>query len=151
MNDIVLEARPSWWNYIVDIVTTWFVGLILFIIALGVVLPEHDEYSYIFFLAILFIYISPVLKAILARKNTVLRVYDNKVVLEIGIFSKHIKEVTIKDIRMLDLQQKLWQRIFNIGNIAVATAGTSGYEMVITGIKDPKYVISKINEIKHTS
>lgn len=151
MNNVILEARPSWWNYITDIITTWIIVFILFILALAFVIPESKEYSIIVFVSLFIIYLSPVLNAFFERKSTVLRVYEFKLVLEKGIFSKHIKEISISDVRMLELQQKFWQRLLKIGNIAIATAGTAGYELVVAGLNDPADIISTINNIRHST
>ena len=150
LDDIILEERPSWWNYTIDIITSWLIGFILLVLAFTFLHQSSQIYIIIVYTSILFVFLGPIIKAFMERISTILRVHKHKLVLEKGIFNKQIKEVSIKDIRMLELQQKFWQRILKIGNIAIATAGTSGYELVVTGLKDPQNIITKINEIKHT-
>jgi uncharacterized membrane protein YdbT with pleckstrin-like domain len=68
-----------------------------------------------------------------------------KAILERGVLSKEIKEIFIPDIRTIDVKQSLLQRIFRIGDIMIATAGTDGYEDVIYGLPDPKGIKALIS------
>jgi len=108
MNDekVLLEVRPSWWNFFWHIVFFWL--------------------------------IIPIIVALWKRAGLTLRVTDEKVILDKGVLSKNIKEIFISDIRTIDVKQSLLQRIFKIGDIMIATAGTSGYEDVAYGLPDPK-------------
>lgn len=72
-------------------------------------------------------------------KRSALRllIYEDRVVVERGVLGRRIKEVFIRDVRTLDLKQSMWQRIVGIGDIMLATSGTSGYEEEITGVPRP--------------
>lgn len=84
--------------------------------------------------------IIPPIIALVEHAALVLRVYENRVVLEKGLLSKRVNEIFISDIRTVDTRQGITQRIFNIGNIMFGTAGTSGYESVAHGIHDPRSI-----------
>lgn len=105
---LLLETRPSWWNFFWHIVFCWLV--------------------------------IPILVALWKRAALVMRVTEEKVILEKGVLSKNSKEIFISDIRTIDVKQSLLQRIFKIGDIMIATAGTGGYEDVAYGLPDPKGV-----------
>ena len=104
----LLEARPSWKNFIPNLIFSWLV--------------------------------IPLLVALVKRKSLVLRIYPDRVMLEKGIFSKDIKEVFISDIRAVEVKQTLLQRSFGIGDVRIATSGTSGYELEACGLPDPKKI-----------
>ena len=89
--------------------------------------------------------IIPLIVALWKRAGLVLRVTEEKVILERGVLSKEIKEIFIPDIRTIDVKQSLLQRIFRIGDIMIATAGTDGYEDVIYGLPDPKGIKALIS------
>ena len=99
--------------------------------------PSYLNYiwNWIFFWLII-----PVITALWSRAALVLRVYEDRVVLEKGVLSKEIKEIFISDIRTIDMRQGVFQRIFGIGDILIATAGTSGYEDIAYGLPDPRGV-----------
>lgn len=103
---LLLEARPSWWNFFWHIVLCWL--------------------------------IFPILIALWKKASLVLRVTEGKVILVKGVLSKHSREIFISDIRAIDVKQSFFQRIFGIGDIMIATAGTAGYEDVASGLKNPK-------------
>jgi len=105
-DDLLLEARPSNWNFF---------------------------WHWVFFWLII-----PLIVALWKRAALVLRVYGDRVVLEKGVLSKDVKEVFISDIRTVDTKQSLLQRMFKIGDVMIATAGTSGYEDVAYGLPDPR-------------
>ena len=105
---LLLEARPSWWNYF---------------------------WHFFFFWLII-----PPIVAILRHAALVLRIYENRVVLEKGILSKSVNEIFISDIRTVDTRQGVTQRIFKIGDIMFGTAGTAGYESVAYGLPNPRSI-----------
>ncbi|MFQ6052069.1 MAG: PH domain-containing protein [Candidatus Hydrothermarchaeota archaeon] len=82
--------------------------------------------------------IIPLVVALWKRASLVFRVYEDRIVLERGVLSKEIKEIFITDIRTIDVRQSFIQRIFNIGDLMIATSGTSGYESIAYGLPDPK-------------
>ena len=103
---LLLEARPSWWNFF---------------------------WSWVFFWLII-----PPIVAVWKHAALVLRVYEDRIVVEKGLLSKNVNEILIPDIRAVDTKQSLTQRIFKIGNVMFATAGTAGYESSAYGLHNPK-------------
>lgn len=79
-------------------------------------------------------------------KGQVLTITDEKVTLRTGILSKHTNDVYHEDIKNVQVSQSLFQRMFNVGSIAVASAGTGGVEIVISGIPDPNKVKTILEE-----
>lgn len=82
----------------------------------------------------------PVLAAIVNRYSLKIRVYPDRVVLEKGILSKDIVELFISDIRAINVKQSIIQRVLRIGDLYIASAGTSGYEERAYGIEHPHRV-----------
>jgi uncharacterized membrane protein YdbT with pleckstrin-like domain len=84
--------------------------------------------------------IIPLIIALWKRWALVLRVYESRVSLEKGILSKNFIELFIKDVRTINIKQGLLQRIFKIGDVMVASAGTAGYEILAYGLPGPKRI-----------
>jgi len=82
----------------------------------------------------------PVIAAIINRYSLKMAVYPDKIVLEKGFLSKDIVELFISDIRAVNVKQSLTQRILGIGDLYIASSGTSGYEERAYGIKHPHKV-----------
>ncbi len=86
---------------------------------------------------VFFFLIVPLIIALWQRASLKIKVYSDRLVFEKGVLSKNVKEVFCADVRTIDVRQSFWQRIIGIGDIALATSGTSGYEEVAHGIPDP--------------
>ena len=69
-----------------------------------------------------------------------MQVTEEKVILEKGILSKQKKEVFISDVRTIDVEKSLLQRMLGIGDLKIATAGTGGYEDVAYGMPNPEEI-----------
>ncbi|MGK7874069.1 MAG: PH domain-containing protein [Xenococcaceae cyanobacterium] len=72
--------------------------------------------------------------------QTTLIVTDRRTILRKGIFSRYINEIFHSDVKNIQLRQTLCQRVFNVGNIGISTAGTSGIEIQVNGIPNPEKV-----------
>lgn len=90
-----------------------------------------------FWYLVFFWLVIPLIVALWKRASLVLRVYEDRVVVETGVLSKDMKEVFIADIRAIDVSQSFFQRIFRMGDIMIATAGIEGYEEEARGVPDP--------------
>lgn len=88
---------------------------------------------YLFFFWLL---VPPVI-AYFRRASTVLRIYQARVTVERGIFSKCYQDYNPRDIRSIDVDQTLLQRIVGIGNLTLSTAATVEAAEELKSIPDP--------------
>ena len=69
-----------------------------------------------------------------------------------GILTKVVNEVGISHIRSINVNQSLWGRLWNYGNILIGTAGTEGVEVTIQGIENPfnikELIAEQMNEVQ---
>lgn len=72
--------------------------------------------------------------------GTTLTVTDERTILRKGILSKYTNEVYHSDVRNVQLKQSLFQRIFRVGYVGIASAGHSGMEIEVEGIPHPEVV-----------
>ncbi len=54
----------------------------------------------------------------------------------------------MSDIREVGVRQSIGQRIFRIGDVYFASAGTSGVEVVLEGVKAPTKVRDRVNGLR---
>jgi len=87
---------------------------------------------------IFFWLIVPLIVAWVRRHSTVLRVYEDRVSLERGLLSKQVSDVFIADIRDIQVNQTLMQRMFGIGDVEIGTAAVEGWEEAAEGLPDAK-------------
>lgn len=78
--------------------------------------------------------------------GTKLTVTNERITLRKGILSKYTNEVFHTDIRNVQLDQSFFQRLFDVGTIAISTSGQEGIEISVAGIPHPQQVRDLIDE-----
>jgi len=78
--------------------------------------------------------IVPPIIAIVRRHSVVLRVYEDRVSLELGLIKKQVSDVFITDITDIQVNQGFWQRLFGLGDIEIGTSAVEGWEEAARGL-----------------
>jgi hypothetical protein len=73
-----------------------------------------------------------------------LRVTTERTILRRGILARRTSEVRHDDVRNLQVDQSLWERLFNVGDIAISSAGQEGLEIVARGIPRPGQIVKLV-------
>jgi uncharacterized membrane protein YdbT with pleckstrin-like domain len=68
----------------------------------------------------------------------VLRIFPKRITLTRGIFSKCYRDYNPLDIRSIDIDQTLLQRMVGIGDLTISTAASAEGVEQIKSIPDPK-------------
>lgn len=68
-----------------------------------------------------------------------------------GILTRKTAELHVSDIRLVNLRQSLWQRLFGVGCIDISSAGHSGVEVQFIGVPDAERVKERILDRADTS
>ena len=105
---VILEVRPSWWNF------GW-----------------HLAFSWL---------IVPFLIALYRRHSFVMKIYSDRVSVQEGFWSRESSEFFIKDIRSIDVQQGVWGRLVDVGNITISTAATVDAAEMAPGVPAPQKI-----------
>jgi ribosomal protein S27E len=77
--------------------------------------------------------------------TTSLRITNKRSILRNGLLSKRTREVRHSDVRLLEVQQSLGQRIFGVGKVSVASAAHGAVEIEMEGVKNPEHVKETID------
>ncbi|MDM8569886.1 PH domain-containing protein [Thiotrichales bacterium HSG1] len=75
--------------------------------------------------------------------NTGLKVSNERISFRKGILSKNVREVFLSDIRSVEIDQTIMQRITGTGRLEISSAASSDAEITISGIPDA-YEVKKI-------
>jgi uncharacterized membrane protein YdbT with pleckstrin-like domain len=81
-------------------------------------------------------------------RGTVLTVTSERTILRKGILSKSLNEVWHRDVRNVLLNQRPLQRLFDVGRIAISSAGQEDVEIAVDGIPFPGEVKRIIDAAK---
>jgi uncharacterized membrane protein YdbT with pleckstrin-like domain len=119
----ILECHPSWWQY-AGLLT---IGILLSVVVVGLFI-------------ILYVY--------LKRNSTTYRITDRRIIAQQGIFTKSREDISLKDIRAINVKQSFKERMLKLGSISIITAaGAEGYE-VMRNVKSPDMIRETIAKLK---
>jgi len=82
--------------------------------------------------------------AILDRKATFYTLTTRRIHVKRGIVGKNSSEVLLADVRNVTVNYRVEERIFGIGSVGVASAGTAGVELRLAGVVGPDAVRNQI-------
>lgn len=82
----------------------------------------------------------PFLVAWVKRSSVVLRVYRGRVALRRGLLTKCERELFMRDIRSIDIDQSLLGRLAGIGDLTISTAASADAVESIEGVPNPQRI-----------
>jgi uncharacterized membrane protein YdbT with pleckstrin-like domain len=82
----------------------------------------------------------PLLIAWMKRCSVRLRVYRGRVTLRRGLLSKTERELFMRDIRSIDIDQSFLGRLVNIGDLAISSAASSDATEHVQGVRNPERI-----------
>lgn len=84
----------------------------------------------------------------LKTRYTTLTVTTKRTILRKGLIAKNTSEVQHDDVRNLQVDQNIFERIVGVGDLAVSSAGQAGLEIHVQGIPKPDYVAETIRGLQ---
>jgi uncharacterized membrane protein YdbT with pleckstrin-like domain len=81
-------------------------------------------------------------------RRTRLTISGQRILYRTGLVSTRESELRVNDVRDIEVTKTLFQRMIGTGTLALSTAGESGMEIVITGLKQPERVREIINALR---
>lgn len=75
---------------------------------------------------------------------------DGKIVTQrAGILSRKTAQVNVQDIRSIDVQQGLWQRLLGIGDVSLGTEGRFGKEIYFRNVENPDALVKDLQRLRN--
>ena len=74
------------------------------------------------------------------RSSTVLRVYRERLTLRRGIFNRCERELFMRDVRSVDIDQSFLGRLVNMGDLSISTAATADAVEFVEGVPNPTHI-----------
>lgn len=132
------KYKPAWRSYYWHILAmVACLVLVSMVSAKAGLTAGYQKGLWIFFL--LFI-ICAAGDMILRRSKVALIVKPDEITLEQGLIGRHSIEISTKSIRTIQVRQSVLQRMLNVGDILIASAGTDGYEISAINMPDPHVI-----------
>lgn len=77
---------------------------------------------------------------------TTLTITSKRTILRLGIISKQTSEVQHSDVRNIQVDQNIIERLLGVGDLAVSSAGQDTLEVDADGIADPDEIAAMVRE-----
>jgi len=113
MTSLDFDSRPSWRSYWLGIL----LGILLAVTGVGLLILGWVFWD---------------------RLGNRYKVQSGKIESRKGVISKNLKSVRLENLRDIELNQSVLQRLLGIGNLSFSTAGSIGAEVVFDGIANPQ-------------
>ena len=84
-------------------------------------------------------------------RSTELTITEKRTKLHRGWLSRSISEVWHRDVRNVQLDQSLFQRLMGTGRIGVSSAAQAGIEIDVSGLKDPLKIKQLIDKYRSST
>lgn len=89
-----------------------------------------------------------IVNAILDRHTKLFILTNKRVMSKAGIISRTTCEVTLADVRNINMRQSLSELLFGLGTVQIGSAGTAGIEVQFSGIANPARIRDQIRQLK---
>ncbi len=85
----------------------------------------------------------------LKTKAAMLTVTNKRTIQRTGLISKKTTEVLHRDVRNIQIDQSVFQRLFGVGSIGISSAGQSGIEIQVPGVRHPDGIKALIDRYRN--
>jgi membrane protein YdbS with pleckstrin-like domain len=152
MSNLTVTLRPAWRNYWLALLVAIAFGLATVVIALaGPRGAEGQQAQLVAGGMTVLAFMSVVFRRYYLRFS----VSNGRIASSRGIIARNQHSVRIRDIRSIGLRQNLFQRIFNVGDLAFYSAGSDAAEVQFSGILGPvewrERIETEVDRFKGTS
>src|SRR3989344_5594063 len=144
-------ARPAWLNQ-------WWQSGILFLMPVVFILAylkgnqyfssENLRVVYVVIVAV-FVYLLAVV--IYRRYSWAYTINGETIESREGLIARKVKSIRIQDLRNINVNQSLWQRLMGVGDVEFSSPGGSGIEVSFRGVSDPLQVKSLAQRMQGNS
>jgi uncharacterized membrane protein YdbT with pleckstrin-like domain len=122
---------------------TLLVALVVLALEIGCVLSwNHAVGSPLIMLAPPLFFIWP-LSRVLRRRFTKTTITGDRLRFESGVTSKTTRNIQMSKIQDVRVDQSMWQRLFNVGDISIETAGESS-RLTVHNVDNPQALADEI-------
>jgi uncharacterized membrane protein YdbT with pleckstrin-like domain len=133
---------PSWWHYARFILLALIVAGCGAYLAIAIGGQERTGLSLISAAAAILGIAS------IARHNVSWSLTSDRVIERRGLLSSRRREMELADVRSIEVDRSLTQRMLGLGNVAVASAASADFIVRMTDIPDPERVAEILRQAR---
>ena len=123
---------PSWWHFSGSLILV----VILTVAGVWLLATSHGGPG----LALILFGLAGLLFGMvsLARRNTSWSLTSDRLIERSGLLARHRREMELADVRSIEVDRSLLQRMVGLGNVAIASAASSDFVIRLWDIPDPE-------------
>lgn len=84
----------------------------------------------------------------LARRYTNWSLTSDRLIARRGIIASHRREMELADVRSIEVDRGVMQRVFGLGNVTVASAASADFVIRLLDIPDPERVAEMLRQAR---
>jgi len=133
-------ARPAWLNQ------WWQIG-VMFLMPFLFILAIYKGNQYfslenlrVVYVVIVAVFVYLIAVVIYRRYSWAYTIDGETIESREGVIARKVKSIRVRDLRNINVNQTLFQRIVGVGDVEFSSAGGSGIEVTFRGVNDPLQV-----------
>ena len=139
---IGVSLHPSWLNYIGQ----FLFSFIFIAVAITMFVKEIKLWPFVAMALAVVILV----RIVFRRLSFTFTVTKDSIRSRNGLIARNESEIRITDIREVGVLQSIGQRLFGIGSVYFASAGTGDVEVTFEGVRDPHEIKNYVNNIRNS-
>jgi uncharacterized membrane protein YdbT with pleckstrin-like domain len=144
-------ARPAWLNQ------WWQIGVMIlmpFVFAWAY-LQGHQHFSpealRVVYVVIVAVFVYLIAVVVYRRYSWAYKIDNETIESREGIIARKVKSIRVHDLRNINVNQSLVERIMGVGDVEFSSAGGSGIEVVFCGVDKPLEVKAMAQRLQSKS
>lgn len=143
--------KLHWWFFVNKLVPWLLIAVLLVLLGQVTALSPliHDIYQRFYYYAAAIILVLMVIGFLIGFAQwsfTTLTLDRSYLIFETGILRRSVSKIPVQEIASIDLQQSIFQRFLNMGDLVVDMRGASLLRM--RGLEDPLGIQNKVMELR---
>jgi membrane protein YdbS with pleckstrin-like domain len=123
---------PSWWHFMGSLI---LIAILTVGGVLSLAIPHGGPVLSVLLLALASFLL---LMVSLARRYTSWSLTSDRLIERSGFFARHRREMELADVRSIEVDCSLMQRMLGLGNVAIASAASADFMIRLWDIPDPE-------------
>lgn len=136
----VTRIRPSWWRFGGAII------LALMLAAAAAWLLAHRQPRPAAILVVVALILA-VFTAI-TRRSLSWSITSERLIERRGLIASRRRELELADIRSVEVEQRLFQRLLGLGSVMVASAASADFMIRLEGVRDPEAIADTLRKAR---
>jgi membrane protein YdbS with pleckstrin-like domain len=133
---------PSWWHF--------FSGILLVVVLAGggiycIAAPHGNPRVGVLLIAAA---AAALVMISLARRYTSWSLTSDRLIERRGLLASHRREMELSDVRSIEVDRTLMQRMLGLGNVAIASAASADFMIRMRDIPDPDRVAEMLRQAR---